>query len=228
MKILMYFILFAASSIAAVEDEIPKIVNDQLDQIFPNIEKAKTEYAKKVKAENDKLCKVIESAMSKETKAGNLDNAMALKNALEKAKAGEYITDLLNPPVNDLLNGGSKAPSDSVEFKGLRYKFFDESISFVDAEMRCEKMGGRLVVIMNNGINSFVFKLTNGSKSWIGLKRVDGSWLLSNGKPASFTKWKSGQPNNGNEIYGGISYQGTAEWEDYGGTFTQGFVCEWK
>lgn len=80
------------------------IVDEQVEKIRPNLEKLKSEYSKKVQLENDKLIKVIQGAMEKETKAGHLDNALALKEALVKASAGDYIADILSPPIGDLLD----------------------------------------------------------------------------------------------------------------------------
>lgn len=228
---LLVFAVLAVSSIDGGEGENPKVVQDLLDRIKPSIEKAREEYGRKVRLENEKLCKAIESAMSRETRAGNLDNALALKAALEKARNGGFIADLVNPPLEDLLGDGSAAPSDAIAFKGGRYKYFDEAVSYDEAEKRCRVMGGRLVAVANEEINSFVFKLIDGKQSWIGLRRTaEGVWILSSGVPATYTRWRSGQPNNGNDIYVGMAVEGTQEWDDFNGdaAYFKGFVCEWR
>jgi len=88
------------------------LVEEQLSQIRPALERHKADYAKKVKAENDKLCKALETALTKQVRAGDLDSANALKAALEQARAGEFIEELLNPPAIDLLgeSGGPPRP----------------------------------------------------------------------------------------------------------------------
>lgn len=95
-------------------EEVPKIVQDQLAVVQPALSKAQAEYRKKVQDENTKLISVIQKAMEKATKAGKLDDALALKSALEKAKSGELIKPYLEPSTtdllgNDLAGGGGSA-----------------------------------------------------------------------------------------------------------------------
>ncbi len=84
-------------------EELPKIVRDQLDVVQPAIAKAQAEYARKVRDENAKLIVVIQKAMEKATKAGKLDDALALKSALEQAKSGELLQPFIEPTTGDLL-----------------------------------------------------------------------------------------------------------------------------
>ena len=90
-------------------EELPKIVQDQLAVVQPALSKAQAEYRKKVQDENAKLITVIQKAMEKATKAGKLDDAVALKSALEKAKSGELIKPWLEPSTTDLLGNDSTA-----------------------------------------------------------------------------------------------------------------------
>jgi len=101
---------FAVSGNIGAE-ELPKIVQDQLAVVQPALTKAQAEYRKKVQDENAKLITVIQKAMEKATKAGKLDDAVALKNALEKAKSGELLKPYLEPSTTDLL-GNDAAASD--------------------------------------------------------------------------------------------------------------------
>ena len=89
--------------------ELPKIVQDQLAVVQPALGKAQAEYRKKVQDENNKLVGVIQKAMEKATKAGKLDDALALKSALEKAKSGELLKPWLEPSTTDLLGNDSAA-----------------------------------------------------------------------------------------------------------------------
>ncbi len=108
-------LLLAASRLTAsaaplrAADELPKIVRDQLDVVQPAIAKAQAEYAKKVRDENAKLIVVIQKAMEKATKAGKLDDAVALKNALELAKSGELLQPFVEPTTSELLGLGAVA-----------------------------------------------------------------------------------------------------------------------
>jgi len=99
----LLILLLLSSYCCSVETEPPKIVKDQLEKVHPAIQKAKAEFAKVVKSENDKLIKILEAALTKESKLGNLENAVALKTALEKAKNGDYMDELLRADIADLL-----------------------------------------------------------------------------------------------------------------------------
>jgi hypothetical protein len=91
------------------------VVKAQFDLIRPNLERAQAEFGRKVRAENDRLVAALKAAMARETRAGNLDGALALKEAMEKAQAGVYLADWLNPKAEDLLgdDGGSSAMLDA-------------------------------------------------------------------------------------------------------------------
>ncbi|HYE07473.1 MAG TPA: hypothetical protein VEL07_18295 [Planctomycetota bacterium] len=93
----------AAGRLAAAAEELPKIVRDQLEVVQPAIAKAQAEYARKVRDENAKLIVVIQKAMEKATKAGKLDDAVALRNALELAKSGELLQPFVEPTTSGLL-----------------------------------------------------------------------------------------------------------------------------
>lgn len=95
--------LLLVMSYATAAEELPKIVQDQLAQVQPALNKAQGEYRKKVQDENNKLIAIIQKAMEKATKAGKLDDALALKSALEKAKSGELLKPYLEPSTTDLL-----------------------------------------------------------------------------------------------------------------------------
>lgn len=103
--------LLLALSHAAAAEELPKIVQDQLAVVQPALNKAQSEYRKKVQDENNKLVTVIQKSMEKATRAGKLDDALALKSALEKAKSGELLKPYLEPSTTDLL-GNDTAVSD--------------------------------------------------------------------------------------------------------------------
>lgn len=111
----------------------PKCVIDGINAMGPNINKARVEYSKKIKMENDKLIISIKKALEIATKSGNFDEAMAIKTALDKAVNGGYINEILNPPAQDLLGKPS-------------WNFIESSIAL--------PLGGK--VIITNGTYSLV------------------------------------------------------------------------
>lgn len=147
-----------------------------------------------------------------------------------------------------------KASSDSLEFNGHYYKFYDNSMTWEEAKVFCEEQGGYLVVINsveeNEAISQFLAE--NGSKNcyWIGIYRdgIEQDWKSVTGEAIEYTNWSSGEPNNqeGQEMYIHIygkqdpsnSDNGIGEWNDasvngasYAGDFYNlenfGFICEY-
>jgi hypothetical protein len=96
-------LLLSWSLATTAEQELPKIVQEQLAVVQPALAKAQADYAKKVQDENAKLVAVIQKAMEKATRAGKLDDALALKSALEQARSGELIKPYVEPSTTDLL-----------------------------------------------------------------------------------------------------------------------------
>lgn len=91
-------------TVAPLWAEDLKVVLDALDLIRPNVEKAKSEYGKKIKAENDRLIAILKKSLEIATKAGKFDDAISIKTALDKAQSGEYLAMMITPPIDDLLS----------------------------------------------------------------------------------------------------------------------------
>ena len=107
LSLLLMFLLAAAAA-----EELPKVVREQVDAVKPALAKAFADYSKKVQDENNKLVANIQKAMEKATKAGKLDEALALKAALEKAKNGDLLKEFLEPTTESLL--GTTSPTTDV------------------------------------------------------------------------------------------------------------------
>lgn len=72
----------------------------------------------------------------------------------------------------------NKIPKDATLFKGHYYKVFYDSLSWKEAEHKCNVMGGILASVKNESVNDFIFKLSNGKCLWLGasdeLKEING------------------------------------------------------
>lgn len=104
----------AAHAVHAAEED-PKAVKDILESIKPNIDKAKAEFARKARIENEKLVAAIRKQLEAATKAGKLDEAVGLKAALDRAVQGEFLERLLHVDASDLLGDG-ELPGDVAVF----------------------------------------------------------------------------------------------------------------
>lgn len=107
--------LLAGTALGA--EDRPKAVQEILDSVKPNIERAKAEYARKAKAENDKVVAQLKKALEAATKAGKLDEAVALKAALEQANKGAYLDEMLAVDAADLLGDGAADDRDVFVFR---------------------------------------------------------------------------------------------------------------
>ncbi|MEK7415714.1 MAG: hypothetical protein AAB263_20605 [Planctomycetota bacterium] len=177
--------------------ETPKVVQDQLNALKPDLDKAKAEYAKKLNVINAKLITFIQAAMIKETKAGNLDNAVALKNALEKAKAGEYVDRILSQPASDMLGDdepGFPLPAGRYTVSG---KCDDRATVYVNGKqvLECSADEVRAEVQIQDRISIMAKCFDGGGGYGFSLKLVD-----ANGKQVIATqtngRWKAYTPTN--------------------------------
>ena len=104
------------------------------------------------------------------------------------AKTGEPPAD---PPTDD-----------TVEFQGKRYLLFPEIVTWEQARLHCEQMGGTLACPASVKENEFLFGL--GKKNnridalWLGAtdQQKEGKWVTSSGKRLAFNQWGPHQPNN--------------------------------
>ncbi|XP_046560220.1 C-type lectin domain family 4 member M-like [Haliotis rubra] len=84
----------------------------------------------------------------------------------------------------------------------LCYKRSDYKVNSTMAQTLCRDAGARLVVVDTAEKNDHLLTLhlTPDQKSWIGLRKVSGTWKWSNGETLGpFTAWKSTHPENGKE-----------------------------
>lgn len=137
-------------------------------------------------------------------------------------------------------------------FNNHRYQYFEGGISWYNAKVKCEELGGHLLVISSSEeqeyINSYVEELRLAGKLtkqniWLGATISDGilSWVADEG--TNYTNWASGEPNNvfGMQdcvmMYTSLSVNGSSgywndengngrNWEGYTLNDT-GYICEW-
>jgi parallel beta-helix repeat protein len=122
-------------------------------------------------------------------------------------------------------------------FNNHYYRFFSIKLTWYDAKIECETLGGHLVTITSYEENNFVTTLAKGNKIWIGFtdERVEGEWEWVTNEPVNYTNWNVDSPDNAAdgedyaEMYGGTGRAG--EWNDYSGpdhpNYSQPFICEW-
>ncbi|KAJ8320489.1 hypothetical protein KUTeg_002076 [Tegillarca granosa] len=102
----------------------------------------------------------------------------------------------------------STCPSTTTGYRLQRgakcYEFIlNERKDWIDAQMDCRKKGGRLVTIETKDEEQFVEQILrnynyHNKGVWIGLNDIykEGTFVWDSGKPVTFTRWGSGQPDD--------------------------------
>ncbi len=100
-----------------------------------------------------------------------------------------------------------------------------EGKSWTDAQKYCREKHTDLASVRNESDNNLIENMLTNNTVWIGLYR---SWVWSDNSTASFTHWKSGEPNSINNrdricTSTDMSYGG--QWIDDYCTISYPFVC---
>ncbi|RYE82990.1 MAG: hypothetical protein EOO75_19905 [Myxococcales bacterium] len=103
--------------------------------------------------------------------------------------------------------------------------------SWDDTEAYCVTAGGHLASISSSGEQEFLFYLlgSDSTARWIGLsdKAVEGTFAWSSGEPVTYTKWRSGEPNNSSNAEDCAEYRySDGNWNDNNCSVSRLFVCE--
>ena len=117
------------------------------------------------------------------------------------------------------------------------YLFVKHKVTWDVARANCLKQGGDLVIPRNAW--QCVWLSNRGAilgmqVPWIGIfrRRLDGKFYNTCGKPVSYTRWNSGEPNDagGHENCGHMYTHGTgkAKWNDINCNSRWGYICEIK
>lgn len=128
------------------------------------------------------------------------------------------------------------APNDAVRGPGgHKYKYYDDKVSWEEAQNRCKKLGGHLATITSAGEYKFIVdKFPHDA--WLGGtdRAKEGEWVWITGEPMKFTAWSRGQPDNAggaeNYLHYWVAEKGWNDTVATGGNVASariGFVCEW-
>lgn len=134
------------------------------------------------------------------------------------------------------LNNGSEeitCPSGWIKNHLSCYLFSNEGKSWEDAKKICEAKKSHLVVINSEEEQNFVFGITKGKYTWIGLTDVSGDWKWVDGTKYDSTpkNWIPGQPDEyfGHGLGGGedcAHLHQNGEWNDDHCSRRYWYLCE--
>lgn len=128
--------------------------------------------------------------------------------------------------------------ADASMFNGHFYKVFKETVSWHEAKLICENLGGHLATVTSNQENNFIYGLVQnaGVQSWLGGtdEEIEGEWKWITGEDWTYYPDEYGFDNrNGNQDYLVIGYDNKNFWDDQSdkqGFLCQanGYTCEWE
>ncbi len=127
-------------------------------------------------------------------------------------------------------------PDDAVSYGGHYYKIYTDSVTWTEAEARCEALGGYLATITSADEQAFIDEYNSSSKRlWIGGYREDDNtvWMWVTGETWDYTNWGDGEPNNSSNVVSNenrtVLWSG-GYWNDLNDDNTSesaGYICEW-
>lgn len=143
-----------------------------------------------------------------------------------------------SPPADaDASLPPGSAPCPGLLFEGSCYEFFDEQLTWSEAEERCIAWGGHLASVESSEEDAFIgawpallgVAPLDGSGLWLGGADAasDGDFRWWDDRPLSFAGWAPDQPNNG----AGVDCiekrnDATQRWYDRRCTDRRRHVCE--
>lgn len=130
---------------------------------------------------------------------------------------------------------GSRRPGDTVAFRGKHYRYISEQLSWHQAKLRCEELGGRLAVVPDQEMNDFLMMLLTdvpAKSAWIGMTCEKGAWAWADGSAAGFKNFEGNPAVGGEKAYAVLQVETQGKWSvlpnrPARSSETPGFICEW-
>ena len=203
-NLLALVICFSATQLTA-SDKVAtakKVYETRLQAINAEADKARQQ-------ELNKYLKVLLAEQVVLTKAGRLDEALAVRTEAEKLTAG------------------------FLRFGGHRYKLFTEKVSWTEAKARCERLGGYLACITSKEEDNAVKAILPEKYEvvFLGGQLTGKKWTWLSGEPFAYAAWAPTQPDG--KLIKGQRQNRIAYWR--GGwadcldkdPMATGYICEW-
>jgi hypothetical protein len=124
------------------------------------------------------------------------------------------------------------APEDASLFAGHAYSFDATPMTWHEAALTCELLGGYLVCVESSDEHEFVVQLANKRQAWLGAsdEQLEDNWRWVNGQPVVFKAWRRPEPNNSDGLEHYMMLGSAGRWNDNRKEQKRdtGFICEWE
>ncbi len=201
---------------------------------------ATDQYHNLLKAAKTNLLRNLDQAIKEATKAGELDDALKIRQARKAADEGPALAEPLipsrveGPPTpKPQPPAAAKPPKDAKTWGKHHYKLFNHTMPVTEAQQACAKMGGRMVQIESADENKFILGLLQDgtcSYYWIGGSDAakEDDWRFGDGRKMAYSNWADKEPGNSAGIQHWLAVDRSGRWHDFpAGARKYGFICEW-
>ena len=129
-----------------------------------------------------------------------------------------------------LIDDGSACGCSAVHSDGHVYQICSGNLEWQEARSYCEARGYHLVRPDSLAESEWLRAHMTGTR-WIDARqtRRDGPWVHADGTAVTYTRWRSGEPNDGDLITSEdcVTSGDDGQWNDEDCTADAGFGCEW-
>ena len=125
------------------------------------------------------------------------------------------------------VSSGS-CPQGWIGHEGSCYIPFARSATWQEAEDTCKELDSHLVLSRSATENEFIAVEVGRPESrvWIGLRRIEGEFVWSDGKKADYTNWRRGEPKVASDCVSLLPEDIFHSWEVTNCDVMQAFICE--
>ena len=120
-------------------------------------------------------------------------------------------------------------------YNGHSYKLYNDGMTWEDAKVYCESIGGHLVIITDENeqivVENLLYEKGTKTDYWIGgFKNDRDLWQWVTNETFRYSNWEDEQPDNYNGVENFIEiYQSVGKWNDMPVYANENFglICEW-
>jgi len=194
--------------------------------------RATEQYQAQLKAARRNLLRNLDQAIKESTRAGELDDALKIRQARKAAEEGRALA--APPATKPEPPAPVKPPKDAAKWGGRHYKVFNDTMPVTEAQKACAKIGGHLVRIGSAEKNNFILGLLRGATRgyyWIDGSDAarEGDWRFGDDRKMTYLNWADKEPGNSGGIQHWIGIDRNGKWHDFpAGARKYGFICEWE
>ena len=123
----------------------------------------------------------------------------------------------------------------AAKYNGHIYMVFTQKMTWFDAYVKCEEIGGHLVTITSANeqtfIENYMRSISLDKRAWLGAYTDGENWQWITGEPFEYSKWYAKMPDCSNsvEYFAHINYTTLGYWNDvsYNNSDIGAYICEW-